>query len=152
MTARRPCRVFSLMALPPPWRPLSRCETVARSAEGVARVESGAGEKRKSRVKKMLSLRGAKRRGNPHPLYTAQKYTAVRKRNGFPRPVTSVTGLGMTDIFFILPCLFPTGTPCTPATPQSRLTPCQRLAAARSRRGSDMPPACHSLPRRRFAT
>ena len=26
------------------------------------------------------------------------------------------------------------------------------LAAARSRRGSDMPPACHSLPRRRFAT
>ena len=25
------------------------------------------------------------------------------------------------------------------------------LAAARSRRGSDMPPACHSLPRRRFA-
>ncbi len=28
---------------------------------------------------------------------------------------------------------------------------CQLLAAARSRRGSDMPPACHSLPRRRFA-
>ena len=26
------------------------------------------------------------------------------------------------------------------------------LAAARSRRGSDMPPACHSLPRRRFAS
>ena len=26
------------------------------------------------------------------------------------------------------------------------------LAAAQSRRGSDMPPACHSLPRRRFAT
>ena len=26
------------------------------------------------------------------------------------------------------------------------------LAAARSRRGSDMPPACHSLPRRRCAT
>ena len=29
-------------------------------------------------------------------------------------------------------------------------SPC--LAAARSRRGSDMPPAYHSLPRRRFAT
>ena len=27
----------------------------------------------------------------------------------------------------------------------------QVLAAARSRRGSDMPPACHSTPRRRFA-
>ena len=26
------------------------------------------------------------------------------------------------------------------------------LVATRSRRGSDMPPACHSLPRRRFAT
>nr|DAH12374.1 MAG TPA: hypothetical protein [Bacteriophage sp.] len=26
------------------------------------------------------------------------------------------------------------------------------LAAARSPRGSDMPPACHSLPRGRFAT
>ena len=26
------------------------------------------------------------------------------------------------------------------------------LAAARSRRGSDMPPACHSLPRRHFVT
>ena len=139
------------MALPPPWRPLSRCETVARSAEGVARVESGAGEKRKSRVKKRLSLRGAKRRGNPHPLYTAQKYTAVRKRNGFPRPVTSVTGLGMTDIFFILPCLFPNGTSSTPAPPQSAAGR-QRLAAARSRRGSDMPPACHSLPRRRCTT
>jgi len=32
----------------------------------------------------------------------------------------------------------------------SQLASC--LAAARSRRGSDMPPACHSLPRRRFAT
>ena len=28
----------------------------------------------------------------------------------------------------------------------------QRLAAARSRRGSDSPPDCHSLPRRHFAT
>ena len=27
-----------------------------------------------------------------------------------------------------------------------------RLAAARSRSGSDTPPACHSLPSRRFAT
>ena len=30
--------------------------------------------------------------------------------------------------------------------------PCRRLAAARSRRGSDSPPDCHSLPRRHFAT
>ena len=28
---------------------------------------------------------------------------------------------------------------------------CHRLAAARSRRGSDSPPGCHSTPRRRFA-
>ena len=38
----------------------------------------------------------------------------------------------------------------TLATPQALKR--QHLAAARSRRGSDMPPACHSLPRRRFAT
>ena len=31
-------------------------------------------------------------------------------------------------------------------------TPYSRLAAARSRRGSDSPPDCHSIPRRRFAT
>ena len=37
-----------------------------------------------------------------------------------------------------------------PPHPSASLTPC--LAAARSRRGSDVPPACHSLPRRRFAT
>jgi hypothetical protein len=30
-------------------------------------------------------------------------------------------------------------------------TPYSRLAAARSRRGSDSPPDCHSIPRRRFA-
>ena len=30
--------------------------------------------------------------------------------------------------------------------------PLPRLAAARSRRGSDSPPDCHSIPRRRFAT
>ena len=30
--------------------------------------------------------------------------------------------------------------------------PCHRLAAARSRLGSDSPLDCHSLPRRRFAT
>ena len=27
-----------------------------------------------------------------------------------------------------------------------------RLAAARARRGSDSPPDCHSIPRRRYAT
>ena len=32
------------------------------------------------------------------------------------------------------------------------LRKCHRLAAARSRRGSDSPPGCHSTPRRRFAT
>ena len=56
-------------------------------------------------------------------LYNAQKRTAVIKRNGFPRPVTSVTGLataayhdslicrlvplgGMTEVFYTLHVLF----------------------------------------------
>ena len=39
----------------------------------------------------------------------------------------------------------------TPATPFPSVRTGDCLAAARSRRGSDMPPACHSLPRRRFA-
>ena len=47
--------------------------------------------------------------------------------------------------------LLPNGNTPTLETPQSAAGR-QRLAAARSRRGSDMPPACHSLPRRRFAT
>ena len=36
--------------------------------------------------------------------------------------------------------------------PSVTAAPCHRLAAARSRRGSDSPPGCHSTPRRRFAT
>ena len=36
--------------------------------------------------------------------------------------------------------------------PSVTASPCHRLAAARSRRGSDSPPGCHSTPRRRFAT
>ena len=35
--------------------------------------------------------------------------------------------------------------------PSVTASPCHRLAAARSRRGSDSPPGCHSIPRRRFA-
>ena len=38
------------------------------------------------------------------------------------------------------------------STPHQSASRTACLAAARSRRGSDMPPACHSLPRRRFAT
>ena len=36
--------------------------------------------------------------------------------------------------------------------PSVTASPCHRLAAARSRRGSDSLPGCHSTPRRRFAT
>ena len=36
--------------------------------------------------------------------------------------------------------------------PSVTAAPCHRLAAARSRRGSDSLPGCHSTPRRRFAT
>ena len=46
--------------------------------------------------------------------------------------------------------LFRSARVATLATPSALTRHC--LAAARSRRGSDMPPACHSLPRRRFAT
>ena len=87
------------------------------------RVETGAECKRKSRVKTNLSLplkglggklmnrgmppsRGAKRRGNPFSLMLCKNILLYRK-NGFPRPVTSVTGFGMTVVFY------------TPATPQS---------------------------------
>ena len=36
--------------------------------------------------------------------------------------------------------------------PSVTASPRHRLAAARSRRGSDSPPGCHGAPRRRFAT
>ena len=69
-----------------------------------------------SRVKKTepsikrLSLRGAKRRGNPHPLTLYVKHTAVSRRNGFPRPVTSVTGLATAAYHDSLICrLVPLG-------------------------------------------
>ena len=44
--------------------------------------------------------------------------------------------------------------PCVKGSRQPLSQPCgwQPLAAARSRRGSDMPPAYHSLPRRHFVT
>ena len=44
--------------------------------------------------------------------------------------------------------------PATPAhsPPTLRVFPPRGLAAARSHRGSDSPPDCHSLPRCRFAT
>ena len=53
---------------------------------------------------------------------------------------------------FILPFLLPNGNNSRLATPFPSARTGDCLAAARSRRGSDMPPACHSLPRRRFAT
>ena len=46
--------------------------------------------------------------------------------------------------------LFSPARVATLATPSALTRHC--LAAARSRRGSDMPPACHSLPRRRCTT
>ena len=55
-----------------------------------------------------LSLRGAKRRGNPHPLYAMCKYTAVKKEKRIPTTSVS-TGLGMTVVFYTLPSLFSTG-------------------------------------------
>ena len=65
--------------------------------------------KRQSAVKQPLSLRGAKRRGNPHPLYAMCKYTAVKKEKRIPTTSVS-TGLGMTVVFYTLPSLFSTCT------------------------------------------
>ena len=70
-------------------------------------------------------------------------------------PFTSPRGLALrrkwrqeTNLY----CLFllHSAITSTLATPSALTRHC--LATARSRRGSDMPPACHSLPRRRFAT
>ena len=47
------------------------------------------------------------------------KHTAVQKRNGLPRPVTSVTGLARTEVVFILPCLLPNGNMSSLATPSA---------------------------------
>jgi len=41
---------------------------------------------------------------------------------------------------------------CEAMTERDNAQLCHPLAAARSRLGSDSPPDCHSLPRRRFAT
>ena len=69
-------------------------------------------------------------------------------------PFTSPRGLALrrkwrqeTNLY----CLFllHSAITSTLATPSALTRHC--LATARSRRGSDMPPACHSLPRRRFA-
>ena len=77
--------------------------------KGVDRVTIRAELKRQSAVKQPLSLRGAKRRGNPHPLYAMCKYTAVKKEKRIPTTSVS-TGLGMTVVFYTLPSLFSTGT------------------------------------------
>ena len=87
-----------------------RGETVARNAEGVVRVETRAGYKRKSGIKTPCHCEtGAHTgRGNPHPLCTAQKRTSDSKRTD--SHVASL--LGMTVVFFTLPCLFPNGDFC----------------------------------------
>ena len=63
---------------------------VARSAEGVARVETRAEWKRKSQPKptSVIARSGATRQSVL--LCAALKHTAVTKRNGFPRPVCAL--------------------------------------------------------------
>ena len=82
---------------------------VASATEGAPELRLLPIVKRKSAVKQPLSLRGAKRRGNPHPLYAMCKYTAVKKEKRIPTTSVS-TGLGMTVVFYTLPSLFSTGT------------------------------------------
>ena len=70
------------------------------------------------------------------------------KENGFPRRFAPRNDSGCLGRLF----LFPSALDSTLETPFPSVRTGDCLAAARSRRGSDMPPACHSLPRRRFAT
>ena len=115
-------------------------------------MESGAGEKRQNGVKPTCHCEERSDAAIRIPYTPCINVLPPRKRNGFPRPVTSVTGLGMTEVFYALPSLLPTGTIYQLATPFPSVRTGDCLAAARSRRGSDMPPACHSLPRRRCTT
>ena len=94
-----------------------------------------------------LSFRGAKRRGNPFSL--CRKCIFVRCIGGADCEASLRTGFAMTGCFYAA-LSFPLCSSLSSGDPFG--ASCHCLAAARSRRGSDMPLACHSLPRRRFAT
>ena len=94
-----------------------------------------------------LSFRGAKRRGNPFSL--CRKCIFVRCIGGADCEASLRPGFAMTGCFYAA-LSFPLCSSLSSGDPFG--ASCHCLAAARSRRGSDMPLACHSLPRRRFAT
>ena len=88
-------------------------------------------------LKLCLLFRGAKRRGNPFSSGIMCIPLAVHRGCGLPRPVTSVTGLGMTEVFYTLPFLLTNGSFCTLATPQSATPPAPLKWAPRGERHSD---------------
>ena len=87
-------------------------------------------------------------RGNPSLFQTAVCFsTALRRTDCHVASLLAMTVEDFTLLYLLRSAL---GSTLAPPFPSVRAGDC--LAAARSRRGSDMPPACHSLPRRRFAT
>ena len=102
------CGIFAAKSCPvAPMRDLCRealplLGEVARSAKGVARGETRAEGKRKSNAKSVCHCEtGAHTgRGNPHPLYAAEKHTAVIKRDGFPRRYAPRNDRGVLYIAF----------------------------------------------------
>ena len=87
-------------------------------------------------------------RGNPSLFQTAVCFSTALRRTDCH--VASLLAMTVED--FTLLYLLRSALGSTLATPFPSVRAGDCLAAARSRRGSDMPPACHSLPRRRFAT
>ena len=106
--------------------------------------------KEKAGYRTPLSLRGqfANWPWQSASLLRHARNTAVSRRNGFPRRFAPRNDSGCLGRLF----LFPSALDSTLENPFPSVSTGDCLAAARSRRGSDMPPACHSLPRRRFAT
>ena len=85
------------------------------------------------------------RAGGSSPFRRAKKIREVPKRR---LPVLYSIGKGLESR--LLAACRGNVSGCSVTTPQSASQ--TGLAAARSRRGSDLPPAGHSIPRRRFAT
>ena len=82
--------------------------------------------------------------------FAAQKYRQVQDRQSPALLFASQTPLFPSQS--AAPTALPRGEPRDAGGYGYALTSPLSLAAARSRCGSDMPPACHSLPRRHFVT
>ena len=131
-----------------PWRPCYGSAS-RRLTEGSPRWASANGKKKRQGIEHHCHCEASSQtgRGNPR-LFTPCKKDCCFKENGFPRRFAPRNDSGCLGRLF----LFPSAPDSTLETPFPSVRTGDCLAAARSRRGPDMPPACHSLPRRRFAT